>query len=98
MVFDREAAGERDALQDRDRAGGIELKDVFAAFAAEVVMVSLSGDLEAGTFAGETHQGHLARRLERAQVAVDRRQTETGVVGAGRVQNLLRGQRAGSVF
>ncbi len=98
MVFDRETARERDALQHCDRAAGVEFKDVFAAFAAEVMVVAPSGDLETGAFAGEMDRNHRALCLEAAQVAVDRRQPETGVVGAGRAQNLLRGKWAGSTF
>ena len=98
MVFDGETAGKRHALQDYNRTGGVEFKDVFAAFTAKMMVVAPSGDLETGAFAGEVYGDDLTGGLERAQVAVDRRQPETGVVGAGRPPNLLRGQRAGSVF
>lgn len=53
MVLDGETARERHALEDRDRTGGVELKDIFAAFAAKVMVVAPSGDLETGAFAGK---------------------------------------------
>lgn len=51
------------AFQRKQRAGVVQLENDVAAMAAEVMMMRVSGRLEAGTFARQMHRDNLPLTL-----------------------------------
>ena len=97
VIVDLEAAGQGHALEDGHRAGRVQLEDLAAALAAEVVVVPAAGTLVAGRLVRQVDGHDVAVLGEDGQVAVHGGEAEAGVVGGGALEHLLRREGAGGL-
>ena len=89
MITHPETPWQGGALQHGDRAIGVELEDLAAAFAGEVIVMIAPGTLEAGRLVGQMNGADEALGLHSVEIAVDRSQTEAAVIAGGALQHLL---------
>ena len=98
MVAYLEAAGQGGALEDRDWAVGVELVDLSARVAGEVMMVVAARLLEARGLVGQVHGADVAPLDQGVQVAVDGGEAEAKVVGSRALEDLLGRHRSVRLF